>query len=219
MNIFLRTLFLSSLLLSSLSQSAEIQVAKQRISLYQVELVCPAVSEIGCGSAAKPLLMELERDPHIDEAWLNRAGTIVAVVWKETSPKKQRFEIVQSALKKVRELKGEAREQGLKGFLSGNGWYRGAAVDRLSEEEASVISARLVRKMGHLVVLPDEKAKALQQGFTAVLTRKLTKGEPDDESQTYDQLLNICREHLDEKDIVILQQAHDKGAFSHLRDQ
>ena len=80
----MRTLFLSGLLLPSLSQSAEIQVAKQRISLYQAELVCPAVSQIGCGSAAKPLLLELERDPHIAEAWLNRAGTIVAVVWKET---------------------------------------------------------------------------------------------------------------------------------------
>src|SRR5258705_7692918 len=95
MNIFLRTLFLSGLFLPSLSQSAEIQVAKQRISLYQAELVCPAASKIGCGSAAKPILLELERDAHIDEAWLNRAGTDVAVVWKETPTTKQRVKIVQ----------------------------------------------------------------------------------------------------------------------------
>jgi hypothetical protein len=51
------------------------------ITLYDVSLVCGAAPAIGCGSRAKPLLMDLEEQSTIKEAWLNRAGTIVAIVW------------------------------------------------------------------------------------------------------------------------------------------
>src|SRR5204862_6491220 len=52
------------------------------VSFYRVQLVCPAAPQIGCGSAAKPLLLELERQPGVAEAWLNRTGTILAIVPK-----------------------------------------------------------------------------------------------------------------------------------------
>jgi hypothetical protein len=51
------------------------------ITFYDVPLVCGAAPAIGCGSRAKPLLMDLEQRTAIKEAWLNRAGTIVAIVW------------------------------------------------------------------------------------------------------------------------------------------
>ena len=51
------------------------------ITFYDVPLVCGAAPAIGCGSRAKPLLIDLERQSAIKEAWLNRAGTIVAIVW------------------------------------------------------------------------------------------------------------------------------------------
>jgi len=47
------------------------------ITFYDVPLVCGAAPAIGCGSRAKPLLIDLERQSAIKEAWLNRAGTIV----------------------------------------------------------------------------------------------------------------------------------------------
>src|SRR6516162_9320562 len=50
---------------------------------YDVHLACDAAPAIGCGSRAKPLLMDLERQAAIEEAWLNRAGTIVAIVWRD----------------------------------------------------------------------------------------------------------------------------------------
>src|SRR5438874_11642790 len=53
-----------------------------RISVFKAPLVCPAAPQIGCGSASKPILLDLERQPGVLEAWLNRAGTIIAVVWK-----------------------------------------------------------------------------------------------------------------------------------------
>src|SRR5213593_2934018 len=56
-----------------------------RLSFYEVPLVCPAAPQIGCGSASKPLLLELERSDVVSQAWLNRAGTIMAIVWSEPS--------------------------------------------------------------------------------------------------------------------------------------
>src|SRR5215831_5535476 len=55
------------------------------VSFYKVPLVCPAAPHIGCGSASKPLLVELERSGVVAEAWLNRAGTVMAIVWSAQS--------------------------------------------------------------------------------------------------------------------------------------
>ncbi|HXL57683.1 MAG TPA: hypothetical protein VN958_15590, partial [Chitinophagaceae bacterium] len=57
-------------------------VQKEIISFYEVPLVCSADPDIGCGSRSKPALLELEKNPSVKEAWLNREGTILAIVWK-----------------------------------------------------------------------------------------------------------------------------------------
>jgi len=108
-----KTIVLIGALLPSLALAHEnkIPAAQDRISFYQAQLVCPAAPLIGCGSAAKPILLELERDPHVSEAWLDRPGTNIAVVWKERMASRKRAKIVQAVLSepKVHELKGEAR--------------------------------------------------------------------------------------------------------------
>src|SRR5947209_4752620 len=210
-----RTLSSLVLLLAALNLSAA-PPAKNLIGFYRANLVCPAAPQIGCGSAAKPILLELERDPGVREAWLNRPGTVVAVVWKESTAPKTRAAIVQAALgsPKLREVKGSARAQILESFLSGTGWYRGAAVDRLSEEEAGIIAARLVGRIGGLISLPSEKANVLQQEFTGVMVRKLTQNESRE--QTEKELMQNCQTHFDEKEVAILRDAQEKGAFSHL---
>ena len=53
----------------------------ERTSFYQVPLICPAARGLGCGSAAKPVLLDLERTSAIDEAWLDQTGQTLAVVW------------------------------------------------------------------------------------------------------------------------------------------
>ncbi len=205
-------------LLPSLALASENKIppAKDRTSFYQAQLVCPAAPLIGCGSAAKPILLELERDSHVSEAWLNRPGTNIAVVWKERISLRKRAKIVQAVLSepKAHELKGNARAQALQTFLAGRDWYRGADVDRLSEEEAAINAAKLLRKIRELISVTDEKAKTLQHEFTAVLARKLTQGGTREEAEVA--LMKICQQHLEEKDIAILHEAHQSGAFSHL---
>ena len=205
-------------LLPSLALASENKIppAKDQINFYQAQLVCPAAPLIGCGSAAKPILLELERDPHVSEAWLNRPGTNIAVIWKERMASRKRAKIIQAVLSepRVHEIKGAARAQAFQTFLAGRDWYRGADVDRLSEEEAVINAAKLVRKIRELISVTDEKATTLQHEFTTVLARKLTQGGSREETEVA--LMKVCQAHLEEKDIAILHEAHQSGAFSHL---
>ena len=51
------------------------------ITFYDASLVCGAAPAIGCGSRSTPLLLDLEEHRATSEAWLNRAGTIIGIVW------------------------------------------------------------------------------------------------------------------------------------------
>src|SRR5947209_10248520 len=146
-----------------------------RISVFKAPLVCPAARQIGCGSASKPILLDLEQQPGVLEAWLNRAGTIIAVVWKPESDAETRSKVA-TGLKEDRttELQGDSRDKTVQDFLSGKGWYHGADVDRLSEEEADIIAARLVRWVQAKSSLAKEKAERLQRDFSDTLRKDLT---------------------------------------------
>src|SRR5438876_12251551 len=129
----------SGLLYAALTNGAgnALAVTADRISVFKAPLVCPAAPQIGCGSASKPILLDLEKQPGVLEAWLNRAGTIIAVVWKPDANAEARSHVA-AELKEDRatELQGMSRDEAVKDFLSAKGWYHGADVDRLSEEEA-----------------------------------------------------------------------------------
>src|SRR5260370_8672081 len=109
------------------------------ITFYDVPLVCGAAPAIGCGSRAKPLLMDWEQRTAIKEAWLNRARTIVAIVWsgparteEVAKPVFERHEIPYTERRDDKQTTGSFRSEG-RGL-------RGAEVDRLSLEEARVIA-------------------------------------------------------------------------------
>src|SRR5215510_5649950 len=140
--------------------------AKQ-VSIFQVPWQCPAAPAIGCGSHAKPILLQLEADPSVREAWLNRQGTMVAVVWNPDAKKKARRE-AEKTLKeqKASKISGSKEANALAEFNSGKGWYRGAEVDLLSEEEAGVIAARWVRRVQVKTTLTADKAKGLEAALT-----------------------------------------------------
>jgi hypothetical protein len=183
------------------------------VSFYKVPLVCPAAPQIGCGSASKPLLLELEHSDIVSEAWLNRAGTMMAVVWSEQSKPRERAKTLKAILKQrkmtAKEVTGDAKQQAVKDFQSENDWYRGADVDRLSEEEAGVIANRWIGRFREKIVLTDEKAKTLREAFTTQLKRQLT-GQTTRE-ETREEMLKIARQHLDEKDVAVLVEAFGSG--------
>src|SRR5437870_6724604 len=178
-------------------------VTADRISVFKAPLVCPAAPQIGCGGASKPILLDLERQPGVREAWLNRAGTIIAVVWKPDSDAETRRNVA-AELKEdhAAELEGKSRDDAVKDFLSGKGWYRGADVDRLSEEEADIIAARLVRLVQAKTALPKDKAEELQHAFSDTLRKDLTG-----KSVGPNRLEDVAREYLDQEQIKILKEA------------
>ena len=116
----------------------------ETITFYDVPLGCVA-APFGCGSLAKPSLLDLEKDPSIKEAWLNRPGTAIAIVWKGNEP-------TPTAVKRIFDANhisfiqtGDTQSASyLATFRNDKVWYRGAGVDQLSFEEASVIANRYV---------------------------------------------------------------------------
>src|SRR6266478_6085283 len=149
--------------------------SKKDLSLYQVPWRCPAALQIGCGSHAKPILLELEQNPGVSEAWLNRQGTAVAVVWKPDAKRKARRDAEKTLTEgTASKLSGEARTKTLADFESGKGWYRGADVDRLSEEEAGVIATRWVRRVQAKTTLTEANAEGLRAALTEGLKKCLT---------------------------------------------
>jgi hypothetical protein len=107
----------------------------------------------------------------------------------------------------IKEVRGEARDQALKELESRQGWYRGAEVDRLSEEEAGIIAARLVRRVQAKTTLAQDKAGRLERAL-ADAQKKLVAEERYEEPLPVRQLAG---DFLDEKQIAILEQAIDKG--------
>jgi hypothetical protein len=181
-----------------------------RISLYEVPLVCPAAPEIGCGSRAKPILVELEQEKSVAEAWLNRTGTILAIVWKPDAKEKERSSSIEaiSRTEKIQttELREDARKKALADFLSRDGWYRASDVDRLSEEEAGILATRLVRRIETKISLPEEKAKALRTELGAIFKRRFTGTQEENEPSLEESVLRVLRSQLDEKDVVLLKE-------------
>lgn len=118
------------------------------ITFYTVGLVCNAAPTIGCGSRSKPVLLELEKHASIKEAWLNRKGTVIAVVWEESTSANAKKETIGTIFSSnnlpVNEVNEKDHAKNLESFKSGRSWLRTSDVDTLSKEEAGVLADKLV---------------------------------------------------------------------------
>jgi len=194
----------------------EAPAAPERISFFQVSLECGAAEDLGCGSASKPVLKALERDPKVKEAKINHPGTVLAVVWKDQGQAPSGVASVEAALRErnleATALRGAAREKALKDFESQQ-WYGPNDVDRLSEREAHVIAARLVKRAKARLNLAPEKidvlTKDLTGGIAAILTRD--KGE-ECARDPFEELTKIASKHLNPEQLAELRKAADQGA-------
>jgi hypothetical protein len=142
---------LSALLLLALPMYGRLSsLGPEGVSFYAAPLVCSAAPTIGCGSKAKFLLVDLEQHSEaVEEAWLNRKGTVVAVKWRGTVSSDKR----EAVLKAVGTAHNSAltaltpkEEVSLSGsFPDKKDWFRGREVDELSREEARIIAKNTMK--------------------------------------------------------------------------
>jgi copper chaperone CopZ len=188
-------------------------LSPQRVSVFETPLGCWAVEGLGCGSLSKPVLAALEEDTRIAEAWLNRAGTLLAVVWEESAAAAPWVETVEEVFEErglaARPLEGPEREKVLTDFLGGPEWYRGTEVDRVSEEEARVVAARLVRRIEKGGTLAPERAASLRKGLTEIFTRHFVGRGGDRSIET--ELRELASDSLDDREIGRFQKALTQG--------
>jgi hypothetical protein len=146
------------------------------ISFYETPLVCSAAPEIGCGSRSKPVLLELEKNPAVKEAWLNRAGTVIAVVWKE---KPQTETIAKPIFEKnnveFTEVNSNNDGKYKTTFRKANHWYRGSAVDELSREEATTIAENAVKLALENKLINEDEAAKIKKDVEAYFKKELVK--------------------------------------------
>lgn len=113
-----------------------------------------------------------------------------------------------------KELEGEERAAALKEFQSGSGWHRGAQASRLSEQEAGILAARLVRRVQEKEKLNEETARKLEAAITDIYKRRFIRepGKDAPSPQTVkDEIMKVGRELLDEKGVAALDAALAQG--------
>ena len=157
---------------------AAVAAGPERISLYSVPLRCPLVKGLGCGSESKPILTKLDGDSSVAGTWLNHAGITLAVFWKDGTDAAKRSEAVTSAFQDYpapTELSGDARDLALKDFLSGVAWYRTAALDELSGQEADIVASRWVDKITAIIPLPKSARESLHCQLSERMRRRFVK--------------------------------------------
>lgn len=196
----------------------------EAITFYDVHLVWGAAPSIGCGSRAKPLLTDLERQTPIREAWLNRTGTIVAIVWRGST---RTDEAIQTVFERheVEYTERLADKQIGESFGIEGSWFHGADVDRLSLEEA--------REIAETVVAPATKDRLVSVGeaaqiktdieayFRKELVKFRTKQEllRDTQSKFLEAILNIYVRHVGTKRTAALQARGIQNPFDRARQQ
>lgn len=171
----------------------------QSMSFFHVPLVCEAASHIGCGTRARPVLAELEREAGVREAWLSRDGTALGIVWDGEARDPER---VQSILRRHGvaglELRGAEHQRSYESFASG-GWCRSMQVQDLSAEEARLIVARLIRRLGQDVPLPAGAAERLEDACARVLAVASASCASTRREQIAAALLEVARDVLDQR--------------------
>ena len=146
------------------------------VSFLNVPLVCNAAPEIGCGSRAKFIMLDLMKDATVKEAWLNRKGTVMAVVWNEGASVVSRQTVLASVFSRhelpMEQVSEQDRNTLAENFRAKEKWYKGPDVDALSIEEAGVIADRILAGISpHVSFKRDEDKQALRTEVKAIIQR------------------------------------------------
>jgi hypothetical protein len=159
-----------------------IKASDEKVSYYEVPLVCGAAPSIGCGSRIKPLFMDTEKEKSIKESWTNRQGTVIAIVWNENENEK----VIQSLFAKngidaklvydSTELKMVAAD-----FKVNGKWLKGMEVDQLSIEEAGVIAKSLTQFAEDAKIISHEECMSVRKDLENYFKKELVKIRTEEE--------------------------------------
>ncbi len=188
------------------------------VSFFVVPLVCAAAPQMGCGTRAKPLLSRLDNLAGVHEAWLNRQGTILAIVWAGGREKRNAaavLSLLQEAGLRAFELRGSAQRDAQAAFRRAHDWFRAAQVDALSKDEAGVIAGRLVSRLAQRVdLIADQEARlteALRYACVQILTDTVEKSADARLEEIARTLPRVASEFLDRADLSAFEQVLDLG--------
>ena len=160
----------------------------EEMTFFRVPLVCEAASGLGCGTIAAPVLADLECQPAVASAWLNRDGTVLGIVWTDGArdPEPVLSTLQRHGVAGV-ELKGPDHQRNCDSFAA-EAWYRPVQLQDLSAEEARVIAARLVRRLEQNVRVPAGTAERLARSLGDACARALAGASPTSASARREQI-------------------------------
>ena len=185
------------------------------VTFYRVPLVCEAASHLGCGTLAKPVLLAIEGETAVREAWLNRKGTMLAVVWRDPLAHRSGCNRVLGILRQHglmgSELAESERREALSSFTSGKDWYRPTGLDRLSDEEARVIAVRIVVRLREKMPMTLDQANRLETAIGVACARVLPNASTTSATvrrhEIASAILDAGRAMLGDLDFVIFSEA------------
>lgn len=180
---------------------------KELVIFYDVRLACGAAPDIGCGSRAKPVFIEMEQQEGIKEAWLNRSGTVIAVVGGSAMTDRKQLAAVANPIFKEYEvdatyIEDQKRQSYLMSDFRVEGkWYKGVDVDKLSIEEATALAEKAVKFAREAKLLNELEAQAIQSDIETHFKNELVKVRTydelcDAEEQWYADVYGIYQKHI-----------------------
>lgn len=139
----------------------------KEVTFFTVPLVCNAAPTIGCGSRAKPVLSSFEVSENVKEAWLNKVGTTIAVVWEDGLDIETKKEVANTIFSEhklnAREISSEEYSAVFKSFETNEGWLKGSDVDKLSKEEATIFAKRITSTIKENTNFSDTNLEKIEQ--------------------------------------------------------
>lgn len=139
-------------------------LSADRVAFYEIALTCPSAPKLGCGSRAKRVLATLTADHRVAAAWVNEAGTRLAIGWIQPSAvltADQLNEILEAHGLAVNAIGEKTRVELLASFRTNQGWFDSQSIDELSRKESAIIAERLVRRLAKRVPVTATQSNAL----------------------------------------------------------
>lgn len=197
--------------------------SQENITFYEVPLVCGAAPHIGCGSRAKPVFIDMEKEDQINEVWLNRTGTIIAVVWNQAESTKEQEQVAMGIFQlhnidAVPVKRAKKKNKLLVEFRTEGKWYKGTNVDQLSLEEAGVIADWTVGMAMDANIINNQEAETIKTDIETYFKTELVKVRTFNQLKSnetrksfYDNVYNIYKKYLNEAQMAELKKLHEKN--------